>query len=41
MYKNDRVISRYSEPLKLKILAELTIGKHTKSERQWKPYLPN
>jgi len=32
MYKNDKVIRRYSEPFKLKILAELTIGKHTKSE---------
>ena len=32
MYKNDKVIRRYSEPFKLKILAELTTGKHTKSE---------
>ena len=32
MYKNDEVIRHYSEPFKLKILAELTIGKHTKSE---------
>ena len=32
MYRNDKVIRRYSEPFKLKILAELTIGKHTKSE---------
>jgi len=32
MYKNDKVIRRYSEPFKLKILTELTIGKHTKSE---------
>lgn len=29
MYRNDKVIRRYSEPFKLKILAELTIGKHT------------
>ena len=27
MYKNDKVIRRYSEPFKLKILAELTTGK--------------
>ena len=26
MYKNDKVIRRYSEPFKLKILAELTTG---------------
>jgi transposase-like protein len=32
MYKNDKVIRRYSEPFKLKILAELTTGKYTKSE---------
>ena len=32
MYKNDKVIRRYSEPFKLKILAELTIDKHTKSD---------
>jgi transposase-like protein len=32
MYRNDKVIRRYSEPFKLKILAELSIGKHTKSE---------
>ncbi|WP_255535001.1 IS3 family transposase [Cellulophaga sp. E16_2] len=32
MYRNDNVIRRYSEPLKLKISAKLTIGKHTKSE---------
>jgi len=32
MYKNDKVIRRYSEPFKLKILDELTTGKHTKSE---------
>jgi len=37
MYKNDKVIRRYSEPFKLKILAELTTGKHTKSEL-CKPY---
>jgi putative transposase len=29
MYRNDKVIRRYSEPFKLKILAELTSGKHT------------
>ncbi|TJY31303.1 transposase, partial [Pontimicrobium aquaticum] len=27
MYKNDKVIRRYSEPFKLKILDELTTGK--------------
>lgn len=32
MYRNDKVIRRYSEPLKLKILAALRTGKHTKSE---------
>jgi len=32
MYKNDRVTRRYSEPFKLKILAELSTGKYTKSE---------
>ncbi|WP_232771590.1 transposase [Tenacibaculum sp. Bg11-29] len=32
MYRNDKVIRRYSEPFKLKILAELTISKHTESE---------
>jgi putative transposase len=32
MYRNDKVIRRCSEPFKLKILAELNIGKHTKSE---------
>jgi transposase-like protein len=32
MYKNDKVIRRYSEPFKLKILDELTTGKYTKSE---------
>jgi len=26
MYKNDRVTRRYSEPFKLKILAELSTG---------------
>ncbi|OUS03093.1 transposase, partial [Flavobacteriales bacterium 33_180_T64] len=26
MYKNDKVIRRYSEPFKLKILAELSTG---------------
>ena len=32
MYRNNNVIRRYSEPFKLKILAELSTGKHTKSE---------
>ena len=32
MYKNDKVTRRYSEPFKLKILAELSTGKYTKSE---------
>ncbi|MFD1014421.1 transposase [Winogradskyella rapida] len=32
MYKNDKVIRGYSEPFKLKILTELTTGKHTMSE---------
>jgi transposase-like protein len=32
MYKNDKVIRRYSEPFKLKILAERSTGKYTKSE---------
>ncbi len=32
MYRNDKVIRRYSEPFKLKILAELSTGKYTKSE---------
>jgi transposase-like protein len=32
MYKNDKVTRRYSEPFKLKILAELSTGKNTKSE---------
>ena len=32
MYKNDKVIRRYSEPFKLKILNELSTGKYTKSE---------
>ena len=30
MYKNDKVIIRYSEPFKLKILDELTTGKLNK-----------
>ena len=30
MYKNDRVTRRYSEPFKLKILAELSTGKYNK-----------
>jgi len=32
MYKNDSVTRRYSEPFKLKILAELSTGKYTKSQ---------
>jgi len=32
MYKNDRVTRRYSEPFKLKILAELTTGKYNKHQ---------
>ena len=30
MYKNDRVTRSYSEPFKLKILSELSTGKHNK-----------
>ena len=32
MYKNDKVIRRYSEPFKLKILDEITTGKLNKSQ---------
>ena len=32
MYKNDGIVRRYSEGLKLKILAELSSGKYNKSE---------
>ena len=32
MYKNDKVIRRYSEPFALKILDELTTGKLNKSQ---------
>ena len=32
MYKNDRVTRSYSEPFKLKILAELSTGKYTKNQ---------
>ena len=32
MYKNDKVIRRYSEPFKLKILDELTSGKLNKNQ---------
>jgi transposase len=32
MYKNDQVIRRYSEGFKLKILAELSIGKYSKKQ---------
>lgn len=31
MYKNDRVTRRYSEPFKLKILADLSTVKYIKS----------
>ncbi len=33
MYKNDKVIRRYSESFKLKILDELTTGKLNKYQR--------
>jgi putative transposase len=32
MYRNDKVIRRYSEPFKLKIVAELSTVKHTNSK---------
>jgi transposase-like protein len=32
MYKNDKVIRRYSEPFKLKILEEITTGKLNKNQ---------
>ena len=32
MYKNDKVIRRYSEPFKLKILDEFTTGKLNKNQ---------
>jgi len=32
MYKNDRVIRRYFESFKLKIISELSTGKYTKYE---------
>ncbi len=32
MYKNDKIIKRYSESFKLKILAELSTGKYTKTQ---------
>ncbi|NBC56954.1 MAG: transposase [Bacteroidetes bacterium] len=32
MYKNDKVIRRYSEAFKLKILDELSTGNYTKSQ---------
>ena len=32
MYKNERVVRRYSEGFKLKILAELSTGKYSKRE---------
>ena len=32
MYKNDGILRRYSEGFKLKILAELSIGKYSKRE---------
>ena len=41
MYKNDKVIRRYSESFKLKILDELTTGKHTKSQYSIAPTTVN
>ena len=32
MYKNDRIIRRYSEAFKLKVLAELSSGKYSKKQ---------
>jgi putative transposase len=32
MYRNDKVIRRYSEPVILKIVGELSTGKYSKSE---------
>ena len=32
MYKNDKVIRRYSEPFKLKILDEIISGKLNKNQ---------
>jgi len=32
MYKNDQIVRRYSESFKLKILSELSSGKHSKNE---------
>lgn len=32
MYKNDGYVKRYSESFKLKILAELTKGNHSKRQ---------
>ena len=32
MYRNDKVIRRYSEPFKLKILDEITTGKLNKNQ---------
>lgn len=32
MYKNDQVVRRFSESFKLKILAELSTGKHSKRQ---------
>ncbi len=32
MYKNERVVRRYSEGFKLKVLAELSTGKYSKRE---------
>ena len=32
MYKNERVLRRYSEGFKLKVLAELSTGKYSKRE---------
>ncbi len=32
MYKNDRIIRRYSEAFKLKVLAEFSSGKYSKKQ---------
>ncbi|MFQ3297420.1 MAG: putative transposase [Polaribacter sp.] len=32
MYSNDKILRRYPAPFTLKILAELSTGKHTKSK---------
>jgi transposase len=37
MYKNDGYVRRYSESFKLKVLAELTKGNHSRGQIAW-PY---